>query len=465
MFNRLQLRDKMTLWYTLLALFTVLTFSCIVYFILQYVLEDILESNTRLLLQQVTAQVEEENGSVIFENEVPIASNAMYFITEENGSELASYGADITLFDNIPVEPGMFQHVRGAAEEWLILDSNVVSANHFSQRVRVATSCELNNRVLSTLRLVFISGIPLILLAAVLGGRLIAKRSLTPIRQIIHSANQISEGDLSARIPQTSVKDELGELAITLNGMLQNVETAFIREKRFASDASHELRTPVAVLYAYTESLLIDELSTDGQKTSLTTMLNECIRMQKIIDQLLLITRGQEKRYPICMEEINFWKICCGVSETLADKLNDMNISIHINVPNDLTFQGDQSLLTELMLNLVENAVKYGKVQGQITIDAEKSGNNICIGVRDDGIGISEDALPHIFERFYRVDAARNRNGTGLGLSIAYWIVNAHRGTIKAESVLGKGTVFTISLPMVQGYLHANAKTVPKGII
>lgn len=448
MFRQMRLHDKMTLWYTLLTLLTLIAFSCAVYFMTQYVLEEIQQRNTRLSLQQVISQIEEKRGSLIYENEVPVSTSTMYFVTEMNGSELASYGADITLFDTVPIKPDVFQHASGASEEWLLLDSDVVTVNHFSLQVRVATSCELNNRILYTMRLVFLLGIPLILSAATIGGRLIAKRSLKPIREIIHSANRISEGDLSARIPQAPAKDELGELIGTLNGMLQSLETTFIREKRFTSDASHELRTPIAVIRAYTESLSNSEGITDEQKASLGTMLMECTRVQKIIEQLLTITRGQESRYPLCIEEINLREICICVADTLADRLNARHIDLHIDIPSDLTFHGDQTLLTEMLLNLVENAVKYGTEFGYINIRAKKSANKVHIEVGDNGIGITEDALPHIFERFYRVDAARDRSGTGLGLSIVDWIVKAHHGVIDVASTLGQGTVVTISLPL-----------------
>lgn len=475
MFKTMRLRDKMTLWYTALTVVAVGAFACALYFMTSYVLQEMLEREARLSLQQLSAQVEFEDGQLTFENEVPLSVGSMYYIMEENGSELASYGKDITFFERVSIDPGQFRTVTNDSDEWLLLDSDPISIEpgkshkekgdaddrpalesdavqgaHYVVRVRVAISCALKQRVLSTLLMVFGGGIPLITLFALSGGFMIAKRALRPIRQIIHSAGIISSGDLSERIPDAPARDELGELTDTLNRMLSSVETSFAREKRFASDASHELRTPVAVMRAYTEVMLTEKGATDDQRASLQTMLTECERMQKIIGQLLTITRGQEGRYPFCMELINLKAVCDAVAETLADTLSEKLISLRLDIPDTLSLEADQSLLTELFLNLVENAIKYGKPHGQIDIAASVDAKQVKIDIRDNGIGIPVESLPYIFDRFYRVDSVRDRSGTGLGLSIVQWIVQAHHGSISVESEPGKGTIFSILLPVMQ---------------
>ena len=471
----MKLRNKMTLWYTGLTVVSIGAFACVLYFMTSYVLQEMLEREARLSLQQLSAQVELDGGMLTFENEVPISSGSMYYIMEDNGSELATYGKDITFFENVPIEPGQFRTVRSGSDEWLLLDSELLSVEpgipnhgkgdadelpspesytvqreHYTVRVRVAVSCALKQRVLSMLLMVFGIGIPLITLFALIGGFMIAKRALRPIRQIIHSADIISDGDLSERIPDAPAHDELGELTDTLNRMLSSVETSFIREKRFASDASHELRTPVTVMRACTEIMLSDKSATDDQKSSLQTMLIECDRMQKIIKQLLTITRGQEGQYPFFMESVNLKVISDTVAETFADILSEKLITLNVEVADEIELKADQSLLTELMLNLVENAIKYGKPHGQICVTASLQNESVEIRISDDGIGIAKEALPFIFDRFYRVDTARDRSGTGLGLSIVKWIVQAHHGSIRTESELGQGTTFIIILPAVQ---------------
>lgn len=447
MFGRLRLQSKMTLWYTLLTFITVAAFAAALYWMTDYVLGEMLEQDARLLMQQITAQIEEEHGLLTYENEVPVSKDTMFFITEEDGSELASYGDDITVFDDIAMEPDVFHTAQGGAKRWLLLDSGVITVEHARLRVRVACSMATDDRVLSAMRWAFFISIPIIVLFSALGGLFIARRSLKPIRQIIHSAEIIAAGDLSARIPAVPAKDELGELTDTLNHMLQSVEEAFIREKRFTSDASHELRTPVSVIRAYAESLRAAEGLTPEDAGSLDTVLAECARMQKIIAQLLTITRVEEGRYPICFETVDLHAAAQGVADTLTGLCGEKGLSVAVAVDDGLTLRADQSLMTEMLLNLAENAVKYGKAGGLVELSAAREGGYVVVRVRDDGIGIPEDALPHIFERFYRVDGARDRSGTGLGLSIVDWIVKAHHGTITVESQPGFGTTFTITLP------------------
>lgn len=443
----MRLRDRMTLWFSLMTFFTASIFSAAVYIITGQMLDKLLRQEVELTLSQVAVQVENEDGHLYFADEVPVSKGAVYFITEEDGSELFSRGADIALFDDISLEPGAIRKVEKEGARWLLLDSQLLNKDGFSIRVRVAISCANNETVLAALLRVIFIALPVLLIISVAGGRFIAARSLRPIREIISSAEAIAEGDLSARVPPAPARDELGEMTDTLNHMLESVEEAFIREKRFASDASHELRTPAAVLRAYAETLLQEEALTAAQKTALQTMVLECGKMQKLIRQLLTIARGQEGRYPVTMEEVALWPLCAGIQEVMADSLEEKGIKMELDVPEALTVQADQSLLAELVLNLAENAVKYGKENGHIQIQAAKEDKGVRLSVSDDGIGIPEDAVPHIFERFYRVDAARDRGGTGLGLSICEWIARAHGGSIRATSEQGKGTRMDVFLP------------------
>lgn len=443
----MRLRNRMTLWFSLMTFLIAAVFSTAFYTITGQVLETILRREVELSLAQVMAQVENEDGQLYFDDEVPVTTDAVYFITEENGSELYSRGADITLFDDIGLDPGNIRKVEKEGGRWLLLDSQLLNEDEHSIRVRVAISCESNDKVLASLRLIIFISLPVLLVISVVGGRFIAARSLRPIREVISSAEAIAGGDLAARVPPSPAKDELGEMTDTLNHMLESLEVAFIREKRFASDASHELRTPVAILRSYAETLLQDEALTAEQKASLQTMVLECDKMQKLIRQLLMIARGQEGSYPVTMEEVALRPLCAGILDVMADSLEEKGITIELDVPETLTVRADQSLLSELVLNLVENAVKYGREKGHIQIQAVKEDKGVRLSVTDDGIGIPEDALPHIFERFYRVDEVRDRSGTGLGLSICEWIARAHGGSISATSMLGKGTQVDVFLP------------------
>ncbi|HMM01138.1 MAG: HAMP domain-containing sensor histidine kinase [Eubacteriales bacterium] len=445
--SNMRLRTKMTFWYTAFTFVVITVFCIFLYWVVSSELQQSLQNETTMAMSQLISQIENENGMITFENEVPVSQNIMFYITEDNGSEIASYGKDITVFDQVPIHENEYSTAKGAESDWLLLDSALIREDHFALRVRVAASYAHNQQVLSILLLLFFIGVPSITIILLLGGFGIAKRSLMPIRKIITSAEIISQGNLSERIPPTHINDEIGELTDALNGMLASVEASFDRERQFSSDASHELRTPVTVVRAYTETLMNESALIEEHRESLQTILTECTRMEKIISQLLIITRGQEKCYPICIETIKLKDVVESVTETMEEQLREKGIKMISHCSANMEIQADQSLLTQMLLNLVENAVKYGKRKGTINLSVNQNNEAIILSIKDNGIGIPEESLPHIFDRFYRVDASRNRNGSGLGLSIVKWIVETHQGSIDVRSKLGHGTEFVITVP------------------
>ena len=354
-------------------------------------------------------------------------------------------GEDITSFDSVPVREGEFSRARLSDVEWLLLDSKPITVNGEGVRICVAASCAQIRQTLRIFKALFLIGVPIM---TALIGFLIARRSLQPIHGIIACADEIANGDLTRRVPEEPTVDELGELTRTLNRMLASLEESFRRERRFTSDASHELRTPVAVILAYAESLMADTSLPDAQRETVKTILNECRRMRRMIKQMLTLTRAQEGRYPVTMEHICLNDVLNGVQAALEPIAADRSIALHIDAESRIELTADQSLITQLLLNLTENAVKYGKDGGDVWVCALQDDDSAVITVSDNGIGINSENLPHIFDRFFRADAARDRTGTGLGLSIAQWIVQLHGGTIRAESEENTGTRFTVTLPM-----------------
>ena len=366
----------------------------------------------------------------------------------QEGYAVDTYGEDITSFDSLPVREGEFSRARLSDVEWLLLDSKPITVNGEGVRIRVAASCAQIRQTLRIFKALFLIGVPIMTALAVPIGFLIARRSLQPIHRIIACADEIANGDLTRRVPEEQTADELGELTRTPNRMLASLEDSFRRERRFTSDASHELRTPVAVILAYAESLMADTSLPDAQRETVKTILNECRRMRRMIKQMLTLTRAQEGRYPVTMEHICLNDVLNGVQAALEPIAADRSIALHIDAESRIELTADQSLITQLLLNLTENAVKYGKDGGDVWVCALQDDDSAVITVSDNGIGINSENLPHIFDRFFRADAARDRTGTGLGLSIAQWIVQLHGGTIRAESEENIGTRFTVTLPM-----------------
>lgn len=271
-----------------------------------------------------------------------------------------------------------------------------------------------------------------------------------PISKIIKTAQRIENGDLSERINDINSRDEVGQLASTFNSMLDKLEVSFNREKQFASDASHELRTPVAIMMAYSEAL-IDSMQSNaicnGEfEESLRSIHKESKRMSRIISRLLMLTRGYEGKYQLEIEAIDLNEIIENVIEHLEETALDANIFLTYSVDSSIALMADQSLITQMLINLIENGIKYGKSRGFVQVNAQQKAGRVQITVEDDGIGIPENELSLIFDRFYRSDQSRDRSGTGLGLSIVKWIVQEHHGDIFVDSQLGKGTVFKILL-------------------
>ncbi len=441
------LRYKMTLWYTALTLLIIIVFFSSLYLVMRQSLLAKLTNDMQLALTQLTSQVENENGTFKYENEVPLSSNMSYLILDEIGNALVSSEEQHSLLLEAPWEEEKLRETSLNRRHFMLLDSNTVSVDGFRLHVRIMASMQDIDDTLRTISYICLASAPLLLVLAVAGGLLISKKTLMPICQIISSAGVIAKGDLSERIPVAASRDEVGELIETINNMLASVESSFLREKRFTSDASHELRTPVSIVMAYAESLLADNKLTAEDAQAVTTILAESRRMQHIIAQLLTITRGQEGRYPVFMEEFPLGDIVEHIGEQFSDQLHEQDMKFEQDIPKGMAIKGDLSLISQMLLNLVENGIKYGKPGGCIRIAAKTAENKAYITVSDNGLGIPPDSLPHIFERFYRADPARDRSGTGLGLSIVQWIVQAHNGDIQVESKVGQGTLFTIQIP------------------
>ena len=288
--------------------------------------------------------------------------------------------------------------------------------------------------------------IPGYLILAAISSYILAKRTLQPVHQITMAAKSIKDGDLSGRIDGVFSHDEVGELADTFNQMISELDFAFKRERQFTSDASHELRTPMTVITACVE----DALCTGDEtiiRENLRIIQNENQRMRKMLSQLLMLSRGYEGRCQFEPEELYPWEMADSVVEILMAEIEEKKIQIHNEIPRTLSIYADQSLFTQLLVNLVENAVKYGNENGNIWLTASADKNGFLLHVKDDGIGIGREDLSHIFERFYRADKARDRNGSGLGLSIVKWIVELHGGAVHVESRPEKGTAFHITIP------------------
>jgi len=291
--------------------------------------------------------------------------------------------------------------------------------------------------------------VPLTIVLAGGGGVFLARRVLRPVEEITETAKKIEESDLSRRIDVSS-RDELGRLATTLNQMITRLENAFIRQKEFTSDASHELRAPLAVIQAESTLALQKPRKTEEYQKSLEVIADESDHLAGIINQLLNLARvdaGKELKF----EKINLTNFVMDLCDDVSVVCQSKSLTLQQNHFDEAWVMGDRRSLRNLFHNILENAMRYTPERGTITVTLRHVDGQVVVSIKDTGIGISADEQSLIFQRFYRVDKARSRNegGSGLGLSICRHIVNVHGGSIKVESMLNKGSTFRITLPEV----------------
>jgi signal transduction histidine kinase len=304
--------------------------------------------------------------------------------------------------------------------------------------------------------------IPVALLIASLGGFVLSRKALKPIEQIAETAQEISAKNLSRRIEMPARQDrELTLLVTTLNSMFERLGHSFEQVEQFSSDASHELKTPLAILRGEIEQAqrriaTTENLGRADAEKLLSSMTEEVERMQRIVESLLLLAKADDRRLPLERERIELNSFLQSISEDAEILAADRGLTFHTSItPEALAISADRTRVYQVMMNLLDNALKYTPRGNEISIFLEREGNAAAFGVSDSGKGISADELEKIFLRFYRSEEARSHQGQeyvarslGLGLALVKSIVEAHGGTIKVESALGNGSRFIVTMPL-----------------
>lgn len=314
--------------------------------------------------------------------------------------------------------------------------------------LQAAMSLETVNDATDLLLKIMVLGWGLSLLASVLLGDWIAKRTLRPIASITHTAEQIVVAeDLSKRIDYDGPQDELGYLITTFNGMIRRLDKLFNSQRRFVADVSHELRTPITAIQSHLD--LIERYGLKADDPSLKAVRSETQRMSRLVGDLLMLAQADLGYLPIVESDVQLDSLVLEIFEQ-ALILSKGNVRVHLGNLDTALVTGDADRLKQLLLNLVTNGIKYSPEGSKLTISLDTDEHFAHVHVADTGEGIPPEDLPNIFDRFYRVDKARARaqGGAGLGLSIAKWIAEAHHGDITVESVEGEGTTFTLHLPL-----------------
>jgi heavy metal sensor kinase len=316
---------------------------------------------------------------------------------------------------------------------------------------RVAIPLHGVQQALARLLIVLLVVIPCVMILASFGAWLLLNRALRPLQETIRTAQAIQAKDLSQRLRVPGTGDEIQALAKTFNEMIGRLQRSFVQMRQFLSDASHELRTPLAVLKGEIElGLKSHHSSSDRCQEILETCSSEIDRMSRLVDTLLFLSNADAEKIALEFKPIHLGRMMEEMAEEARILAEPKRIQVELVNGSHLAFQADEMRLKQLLLNLIDNAVKYTPEGGRITLGCRFENGQVELLIADTGVGIEPQDLPRIFDRFYRADRSRSRSngGYGLGLSICKWIAEAHHGTLRVESSPGKGSTFIVSLPL-----------------
>jgi two-component system, OmpR family, sensor kinase len=328
-----------------------------------------------------------------------------------------------------------------------------LSAGGSSFILVVVQSLHPQREMMEDIRNTFLWAIPLSLFLASLGGYFLARRSLAPVAAMASEARGMGAANLQRRLPIANERDELGQLALTFNQLLDRLEASFEQQRRFMADASHELRTPVAILRGETEVTLSQNERTPAEyRETLSILRDESQRLARIIEDLFILARADAGQYPLTLRDAYLDEIAGEALVRARSLAQSKQITLTSSIEPELPINADEALLARMLLNLLDNAIKYSPAGSSVNLSCRRDGGQYLVSVSDQGPGIPAEMRALVFDRFFRVDKARSRAegeiaGAGLGLSIARWIAEAHHGRLELASSNGLGATFAAFLP------------------
>jgi heavy metal sensor kinase len=475
------MRAQLTLWYTGVLALVLIIFAVATYAYLARAArgrtDQSLADTANSLVSNFTAETEDEDQSA---DEAAVeAARAFQFndrqaiLLDDSGRVIAATNppANVTGKHAWPPTQALLQSIGGLLEEARRLGHAYATLPNHREGIRayasstqnpghaytvvIAQSLHEQDETLGQARRAFYIAVPLALIFASLGGYFLARKSLAPVVAMGTRAARIGAANLGERLPVSNERSELGRLAQIFNELLARLDLSFEQQRRFMADASHELRTPVAIVCGESEVALSQTLrSAEEYRESLAILHDEGRRLTRIVEDLFLLARADAGQYrpsftPFYLDETV--GECVRAVRSLATQ---RGLELHYQPAEDeLLFRGDEGLIRRMVLNLLDNAIKYTPRGGQVRVELEHTESNYRISITDTGAGISPEAQPHIFERFYRADKMRSRNGetdgsgAGLGLAIALWVAEMHGGRIALVGSDKSGTAFAVALP------------------
>lgn len=496
-------RSRLTLWYTGVLALILITFALATYFFLSFTLNrrtdrslaemssafaSTLATEQRELETDVTTNLPRDDSGDISPDAAAIEAisefrfrdyqfvlydDARRVVAASSGFAVERENPQVPVWTLAPVSSGianLLDAAAGAPESaprYSTLSDSDDEYRAVAQRMRtrerayvlvVLRSLYAQEDLLEGVSGALLVAVPLALLAASIGGYFLARKSLAPVVMMSETAARIGAANLHQRLPVANERDELGKLAGVFNALLARLNESFEQQRRFMADASHELRTPVAIVRGEAEvSLSQPERSKEDYRESLAIVHDEGRRLTRIVDDLFKLARADAGQYKLSPSNFYLDELAGEVVRSVRTLVAERNLSLYLVATTEMPFRGDEGLMRLLLLNLLDNAIKHTPADGSITVTCERRDEDYMLTVADTGSGIAVEAQPHIFDRFFRADKARTRasstdemkttSGAGLGLSIARWIVEAHDGMLQLQSSDEYGTAFVAIFP------------------
>ena len=493
------MRIQLTLWFIAVFSVLILLFGAVFYINLRASLQTNFDSSLQLRTQQIAAGINEDRGTITIhdvtgalpgltdpdaatDTATPTSNPQTPNTTTANPANPEKTSADVNLGalvrilnirgDVVYVTPAFLalnipptsvsQPLHGNTWQGTVTAKNGQTVRLYSTAlaengidygvVQVGESLAPLGNTLQSVAIELLIIVPFVLILGTLGSYWLAAHAFAPIARLTRSARRIEVGDLHERVPVPRSKDEIQSLALTFNEMIERIDKAFTRQRRFVADASHELRTPVAAIRSMTDVVLAHNTPIESEEYAmvLREVNAEAERLGNLINGLLLLARSDENQVLFEHELVRLDLLASDVAATIEPLATERGITLEVVAKQSTMVMGDEVRLIQVIMNLLDNAVTYSNRGGKVKLEVKTEHNNAFLIVSDTGIGIVKNHLDHIFERFYRVDPARSRaaGSTGLGLAIVDWIVRAHKGSITVESEVGVGTTFTVVLPI-----------------
>ena len=464
--NSRSLSFRLVAWYAgvLTVLFVLL--GALTYVSLRHYLEaNVLDNQARrarqiaaTLVARASRESEAAIGAEVENLYSPESNDRFIRITRADGAVVYASGAPRgEAFDPTrvpPLPPGAAaattRKVSRGEGALLIAAAPATAADGSGYRVEVGTSAAPLEATLRRLLGMLAVGLPLTVSVAVAGGFLLVKRALEPVERIAAKAAEISQHNPSERLPVVQSGDELERLSVSLNHMISRLQEAIDGSKQFVADASHELRTPLTVMRGELESLAQDPRLGRETRETLGSVLEEVERLAEIVESLFALSRLDAGEASAEWRRFDLAELAATTAEQMSLLATDKNVNIACDSAAGVMVEGDPARLKQVIVNLLDNAIKYTPGGGRVRLAVRREQDCALLEVSDDGIGIPEEALPHVFKRFFRVDSSRSREqgGAGLGLAIVKSICSAHGADIEVISEPGRGSTFRLRQPL-----------------